>query len=122
MTDLKIWEQRVAAWRSSGQSARQYAEGREFSVHMLRYWARQVATAPAAKAAATTSTASVPELRLARVMRPAAAMVSASPRQGVSHEAALVIEVGGARVAVRPGFDRATLTAVLDVLGRGGRP
>ena len=32
----------MAAWRASGQSAREFAEGRDFSVHMLRYWANRV--------------------------------------------------------------------------------
>ena len=35
--------------------------------------------------------------------------------------ATIVVEVGGARVLVRAGFDLATLAAVVDVLGaRGG--
>lgn len=39
MTDRKTWEQRVAAWRASGQSAQKFAEGRDYTVHMQRYWA-----------------------------------------------------------------------------------
>lgn len=63
---------------------------------------------------------------MARVVRvPAASLTAArepTPRVAVvAAEAALVVEVGPARVAVRSGFDRATLAAVLDVLAsRGG--
>lgn len=113
MTELKIWEQRVAAWRSSGQSARRFAEGREFSVHMLRYWARRVDATPPARAAGTAPAAPREELRIARVIRPA---VAAVPREGRS-EPAVAIELGGAVITVKAGFDQATLAAVLDVLG-----
>jgi len=87
MTDVKTWEQRVAAWRSSGQSARELAEGRDYTVHMLRYWARRVGggTAPASER----------PVRLARVIRSRADVGAAAAVSG-----ALAIEMGGARVIV----------------------
>jgi hypothetical protein len=99
----------VAAWRASGESAQKFAEGRDYTVHMLRYWARRIAEEAAAS--------SEPSIRLARVVRTsagAAPLPSATARQPTG--AALVLEVGGARVQVPVGFERATLRAVLEVL------
>ena len=67
---------------------------------------------------------------MARVVRTGAA-ARAAVRAGVPHpqtlssapldEAALVLELGDVRVSIRPGFDRATLALVLEVLGvKGG--
>jgi hypothetical protein len=53
-----------------------------------------------------------PPVRLAKVVREVA--------PPLADAAALVVEVGGARISVARGFDRATLAAVLDVLGAGG--
>lgn len=97
----------MAAWRTSGQSAQKFAEGRDYTVHMLRYWAGRVKEEAAAE----------PSIRLARVVRTsagAAPLPSATARQPTG--AALVLEVGGARVQVPVGFERATLRAVLEVL------
>jgi hypothetical protein len=59
-----------------------------------------------------------PRVRLARVVRGEAVrrdVLRAAPDGRTD----LVVEVGRARVAVRRGFDRATLAAVLDLLGAG---
>jgi hypothetical protein len=59
-------------------------------------------------------------VRVERVPAPAAPAGVAAQHLAV----ALHVEVGGARVAVMPGFDRATLGAIVDVLGerqRSGR-
>lgn len=114
MSDPKTWEQRVAAWRASGQSAREFAEGRDLSVHMLRYWAKRVekeAVAPgpdtAVRVARVVVTASEPSLAPSTTPQPSAA--GGAP-------ATLVLELGGARVQIPAGFERATLRAVLEVL------
>ena len=114
MTDTKIWEQRVASWRASGQSARAFAEGREFSVHMLRYWARQIAATVPATSTTTAAMVARPAVRMARVLRTTAAPAPAGPVQPP-----VVLEVGRVRVAVMSGFDRPTLAAVLELLGAG---
>ena len=118
MTDMKMWEQRVAAWRSSGLSARAFSEGREYSVHMLRYWARHVGPKPGAPAPASRAVAppvprlAMPAVRMARVLRTG---TSTPPPPTAS--SAVVIEIGRARVAVAAGFDHSTLAAVLSLLG-----
>ena len=117
MTDKKTWEQRVAAWRSSGLSARAFSEGRDYSVHMLRYWGRQVGPKPAALAPASRAAAppvprpAMPAVRMARVLRTG----TTTPPPTAS--SAVVIEIGRARVAVAAGFDQPTLAAVLNLLG-----
>lgn len=35
------WRERIAQWRSSGMSAREYAEQQGFSLERLTYWARR---------------------------------------------------------------------------------
>ena len=114
MTEMKTWEQRVAAWRSSGQSARAFSEGREYSVHMLRYWARQVGPKAATASASRAGAPAVPRpaVRMARVLRTG---TSTPPPPTAS--SAVVIEIGRARVAVAAGFDDSTLAAVLRLLG-----
>jgi hypothetical protein len=109
MTDRKTWEQRVAGWRASGQSAREFAEGRDYTVHMLRYWAQRI----------EKEAAKVEPVRLARVVRvPREVALVAGSATAVAG-APLVLEVGGARMQIGAGFDRSTLRAVLEVLREG---
>ncbi len=96
MGTASIWAARVAAWRASGQSARQFCEGKDFSAAALRTWGSKLGrVAPPAR-----------EVRIAKVV-PAGALVDETP---------IVLEAGGVRVAVRRGFDAEALGAVLDVL------
>lgn len=97
ITEAK-WAARVAAWRSSGQTAPKFCKGKEFSPGGLRYWSSRLGQG-----------AAVDEVRMARVVRE----ISAPEPM----ESPVVVEAGGVRVAVRRGFDRETLRAVLSVLG-----
>ena len=89
-------------WRASGMTAPAFCAGKGYSDSTLRYWASRLGKAKAGAARA-------PEVRLARVVRAAAA-----PDVG---ETPVVIELGGARLAVRRGVDAGTLRTVLEVLG-----
>lgn len=98
----QLWRERVRGWREAGGSAEAYAKGRGFSGSALRMWGgrlsprggtaspRIVALVPRGTAPATTSTAAGGEL---------------------------IIEVGGARIRVAAGFDRALLAEVIGALG-----
>jgi hypothetical protein len=118
-----LWSERVSEWRASGQSSTAFCKGKAFTAGGLRYWASRLKGAP------PRSPSSKPEVRLARVLRTPAPVraeergrVPAAAGSAVTSEPTLVVEVHGARVSVRPGFDRATLAAVLDVLAsQGGR-
>lgn len=118
MSNQALWAERVAAWQASGVSSYAFAEGRGFTAGGLRYWAHRLRR-EGADARPKRS------VRLARVLRSAApessagsgAMVSVRPTAAsASDETPVVLEVGGARVAVRRGFDRVTLAAVLEVV------
>lgn len=94
------WFERVSAWRASGQSAREFSTGREFTAGGLRHWAfllKRRGIGPQRAVASATL------VRLARVQRPA-------PSCGGG---ALTVEVGGARLTVPAGFDETTLRAAI---------
>jgi transposase len=92
------WAARVAAWRTSGQTAPEFCQGKEFSPGGLRYWSSRLGRGDVGG-----------EVRMARVIRAAPVL---EPRVSP-----IVVEVGGARVAVPRGFDPEALRAVLAVLG-----
>ena len=89
----------------------QYCEGKDFTAGGLRNAAHLVRAAAAPP---------VP-VPVARVVRIATASAMERPRREPGQvargvEAALVLEIGETRLSVGPGFDNATLTALLDVL------
>lgn len=95
MASASTWAKRVSAWRASGQTAAAFASGRGFAGSTLKWWASHLGRRS-------------PEL--VRVVTPSPGAARAST--GASVE----LEVGGVRVRVRSGFDRALLGEVLDVL------
>jgi hypothetical protein len=108
------WAKRVEAWRASGERAEEFSRREGCSASTLQWWASRLKHG-ARKA---------PQVRLARVVRTAhppevpASSVTASRRGLILIELARV----GARIAVEPGADRATLAMVCEVLGVGGAP
>jgi transposase len=143
------WAARVEAWRTSGETAPDFCQGKEFSPGGLRYWAsrlkRGVQGAPrkrvhgarvARRLPMAEATEASKEVRGARVVRrPPLAEATETPKEvrlarvvrgrrmaeaPKTTETPILIEVGHARVGVRRGFDAASLRVVLDILG-GGR-
>jgi len=115
MADRETWAQRVAEWRASGESARAFCVGRDFSAGGLRNAAHQIDQAVRARAALVA----VPTARVVRVAAPEAGPARAPALAAA--ESPILLEAFGVRVAVSRGFDRATLAGVLDVLAtRGG--
>lgn len=108
-----MWAERIADWKASGLTSVAYCEGKPFTAGGLRHWAYLLRQVTPRKPVALA------EVRIAKVVPRTAPAGEAMPSR--SHEA-LVVEVGGARIAVRPGFDRATLAAVVEVLSSRGRP
>jgi hypothetical protein len=118
-TETKWWE-RVKEWKASGQTAKAFAQGRDFKPSTLTYWAyrvRQIAERPAWLATKEPATSATPQVRMVRV-RPTR-MRRASPTQGTEAgaSATVVIAIGAARVEVRSGFDRVLLAQVVEALG-----
>lgn len=106
-----MWSERVEAWRSSGLTSKAFCEGKDFTAGGLRHWAYRLRQTRPRK----QGTLPVRVAKVVPVPRPAPVPEPAPP------SAPLVLEVGGVRIAVRPGFDRPTLAAVVDVLSaRGG--
>ena len=111
------WASRVAAWRESGQSAREFVVGRGYAPTTLKWWSHQLgATAKTAAASAPSASEGtmVPKIDLVRVIH--------SPKRGGVERLAgtTVVELETIRVRVEPGVDEATLRAVLAAL-RGAR-
>jgi hypothetical protein len=98
------WTERVSQWRASGQTAREFAAGREFRSSTLEYWASRLRR---------TSDEDRPrvggavQVQLARVVR--APSRTSSP--------SIHVHVGGAEVVVSAGFDRQLLRDVVEALG-----
>ncbi len=112
MADQEAWAQRVSEWKSSGLTSAAYCDGKPFTAGGLRHWAHRLSRGRQQEQA----------VRLARVVRVSAPRRSSrEPSPVAAGSEALVVEIGAARVAVRPGFDRATLVAVLEVLAAGTR-
>ena len=103
MADRETWAKRVAEWKASGLSSPAFCAGKEFTAGGLRHWAHRLAHGDERR----------PRVRLARVVRSAKAPVSPAAAGEVP---GLVVELGLARLVVRPGFDRSAFAAVLEEL------
>jgi hypothetical protein len=103
MTDRETWAARVAEWKASGQSSPAFCAGKDFTAGGLRHWAHRLEHGDPPRK---------PRVRLARVVR--TRVGAKAPERGELTE--IVVEIGGARLLVRPGFDRETLGALVEVL------
>lgn len=113
MEDAKSWAERISAWRASGLTAKQFAEGKPYSAQQIWNWSWRLGKAQSrqrkrqaiSSTRGKTSGAASAGIRLARVVavRPAEQATSG-----------LVVEVRGIRISVPAGFDRQTFSAVLD--------
>ena len=111
MTKAPEWAARVAAWRASGKTSKQFCKERGYSASSLLWWSSEL------NRRRTESSRANP-LALMRVVRkrePAAAR-SAAP---------LIVHGDGVRVELPPGADAALLALVVDVVrkraGAGGQ-
>ena len=103
MADRIEWARRVAAWRRSGETAAEYARGREFAASTLKWWSSQLKALAAPPEPSSTTVAMI------RVQRDA-------PRD----TAIAVVELDDAVVRIASGADEATLTALFGALRAGG--
>lgn len=118
MTNAAQWAKRVAEWRASGQTSMEYCSGKDFTAGGLRNAAHLLG-----KRARDGRKAGV---QLARLVRASAVAAEVEPAQQAAmptsaSATSLVIELGGARLLIGSGFERATLSSVLELLSaRGG--
>jgi hypothetical protein len=114
---------RVGAWRASGQSAREFCSGRDFSPKNLVWWSWHLSrTGSSLPAKPELSQTKRPEIALARVVRrpvrartEEAAIVVQKPVRVRGPEPTIVVHVGPARIEVGAS-DRAALTTVVDAI------
>ena len=101
MTRAPEWAARLEAWRASGKSASEFCAEHGYSVKNLVWWSSHLRrkSAPAAKRQ---------RVMLARVVRKRPVMRPAP--------AAVVVEIGDARIEVTAGADRGTLALVFEAL------
>lgn len=92
------WEERVAAYRSSGQGVREWCAGNGVKPERLWYWLRRVETGR----------------REGQSSAWLQAVVSFGTVAG--EQAGLLVKVGKASVEVRPGFDPDLLREVVGAL------
>ena len=102
------WRERVRAWKASGRTAAEFADGQAFNASTLKWWAYQLGRdARQAK----------PPLEVAAAVRTTVPLVRVLRKQRPPSSSGLVLEVGAVRLRVEHGFDRALLVAVIDALG-----
>jgi hypothetical protein len=112
----RFWQARIARWRRSGLSVREFCRRESLAEPLFYAWRRELARREAPEAG--DGRHSAPPRRMAP--RPAAFVpveIVAPPRTGQA-TAIEVLLPRGHRLRVRPGFDRKTLEAVLDILER----
>ncbi len=105
MADRAMWAARVAEWKASGLSSPEFCAGKEFTAGGLRHWAYRLEHGDQPRK---------PRVRLARVVRTRTGAKAGPP--GGDRSSEVVVELGGARMLVRPGFDRETVAALVEVL------
>jgi transposase len=106
MTQTQVmWAERVREWRESGRTANEFAQGQAYEASTLRYWASRLNRGAATSAGPTAKPAHA--VRMVRVTR-TPEMTSGEP---------MAVVIGGARIEVRAGFDRALLAELVAALG-----
>lgn len=99
------WRGIVERLETSGLPAREFARQHRVSLQRLRWWRSMVRRAARGDDSRTASPLTIVELR-------------PRPTVAVAQRASISLQAGGVRVSVMPGFEPATLSAVLDVLER----
>jgi hypothetical protein len=116
------WAERIRQWRDSGQSAEEFAAGKDYEASALRWAASQLReekerlTMPLARTSGRS--------RVAASVVPAAAgtqFMQVRVRQAEAPSAEMTVEVGGARIRVTRGVDMGLLGDVVRALQGGSR-
>ena len=98
----------MTAWRESGVTSEAFCAGKGFQPNALRNWAWRLGK---------TKRRRKFTMRLARVVRTREMGLGgpASMPHGRA-DTGVAIEIGSVRIVVRPGFDRPTMTAVVELV------
>lgn len=114
MSKQAQWAERVSAWRASGKTLSEFAEGQAYKASTLQWWERklrrsQQSSRSTMRPEATAVARSTGPVRMARV-----APVPRAPY------ASILVEVSGARVVVQRGFDAELFYEVVAALRGAG--
>ena len=107
MADGEAWSKRVADWRASGLTAKEFCAKHDLQLSGLRYWTYRLRAAE--KASETSAVKLVPVTVKPEEVSPS--MPAAERREPV-----ITVEIGAARIVVPTSVDRATLKLVLELL------
>ncbi len=106
MSDAReAWSRLVSQWRSSGETAREFASRHGVNASTLSGWAWRLGR----ERAADTGRQAEPQLPVSKMIE-----LRGIPVQ--IHEECFELEVGGRRVRVPPSFDEDALRRLIDVL------
>ncbi len=100
------WRTLVQELESSGASAWEFAQRRGLNKRTVAWWRSYF------RGRGRVVESTVPAVQFVAVKR-SVEQASVSSKTGVTE---LAVFAGGVRIGVQPGFDQATLTALLDVL------
>src|SRR5207302_6001696 len=112
MADAEAWSKRVAEWRASGLTAKEFCAKHDLRLSALRNWTYRLRAAEKASEASAV-----------RLVRVTVKTEDAPPPMPHIEPAkpSLTVELGPARIVVPAGVDGATLKIVLDTLGEHAR-
>jgi len=96
----KEWESRIAEYRASGLSVKEWCAAHDVKPHRLWYWLRRNKTRK--PASSVKSTQWLP--------------VEVSEGESMDQNNELVVRVGEASIEVKPGFDPALLSEIVRIL------
>ncbi len=96
----KEWESRIAEYRASGQSVKEWCTANDIKPERLWYWLRKHRIKKDSSLKETTQWLPV----------------EVSKQSPMEQGNALLIRVGGAYIEVKPGFDPALLSEIVRVL------
>ena len=107
----ETWAKRVERWKESGLTAREFASEVGINAQSLSWWSWRLRSGskkrPRVRRRAPATTAAKPAVSPLTFVEMTAA---------VERDALEVVVASGVRICVRPEFDAATLTRLLDVL------
>lgn len=93
------WERRMDAFRASGQSARAWCAAQDIHLHRFWYWARKLRTQ-----------------RQTESIEPIQWLTVTMNESQLEPGAQLTVRIGHAYIEVKPGFQPALLTQVVEAL------
>ena len=103
------WSERIREWKASGKALHEFAVGQPYKASSLGWWAWQLRK----RAGKGGGTSTGKTIRLAQVVR------SRAPAAAAPAASAVIVEVGGTRIAIQRGFDAELLGQVVRTLRDG---